>query len=131
MDRAPKLSIILASEELEKVHAASLMGSVAAMSGMEVSLFVTMNALIPFLKKTAEKQSFKMGEMGTSLLEKTDRFDTLLENGKALGALKVYACALAMDVMGWTMEDFLPVFDDVIGVTAFLNMAQDGQILTM
>lgn len=131
MDHAPKLSIILASEDLEKVHAASLMGSVAAMSGMDVALFVTMNALITFLKKTVETQSFKMGEMGEALLEKTDRFDTLLENGKDLGQLKIYACALAMDVMGWTLEDLLPVFDDVIGVTAFFNVAQDGQILTM
>ncbi|MBE3593810.1 MAG: DsrE/DsrF/DrsH-like family protein [Candidatus Carbobacillus altaicus] len=131
MENAPKLSIILASEELEKVHAASLMGSVAAMSGMHVSLFVTMNALVPFLKKTVEDRSFKTGEVGKALLEKAERFDTLLTNGKELGHLKVYACALAMDVMGWTVDDLLPVFDDVIGVTAFFNLAQGGQILTM
>ena len=131
MENAPKLSIILVSEELEKVHAASLMGSVAAMSGMHVSLFVTMNALVPFLKKTVEDRSFKTGEVGKALLEKAERFDTLLTNGKELGHLKVYACALAMDVMGWTVDDLLPVFDDVIGVTAFFNLAQGGQILTM
>src|SRR5690606_15546701 len=43
--QAPTLAIILLSKDLERLHAGSLVGSVAAMSGMSVRLFVTMNAL--------------------------------------------------------------------------------------
>lgn len=129
--QVPKLSIILLSEDLEKVHAASLVASVAAMSGMEVNLFVTMNGLVPFLKENVEKKNFKKGIVGEALMEKAQPFYELLENGKEMGNLKIYACALAMDVKGWEKKDLIDLFDDVIGVTAFFGVSQGGTIITM
>lgn len=129
--QVPKLSIILLSEDLEKVHAASLVASVAAMSGMEVNLFVTMNGLVPFLKENVEKKNFKKGIVGEALMEKAQPFYELLENGKEMGNLKIYACALAMDVKGWEKKDLIDLFDDVIGVTAFFGVSQGGNIITM
>ncbi|WP_051430825.1 DsrE/DsrF/DrsH-like family protein [Thermicanus aegyptius] len=129
--QAPKLSIILLSEELEKVHAAALVGSVAAMSGMEVNFFVTMNGLVPFLKESVASKNFKTGTVGKALVEKAQPFYELIENGKEMGNLKVYACALAMDVKGWKKEDLIDLFDDVIGVTAFFGISQGGMIITM
>ncbi|MDX8367042.1 hypothetical protein [Cytobacillus sp. IB215665] len=38
----PSIGIILMSDELEKLHAGALVGSVASMSGMKVNVFVTM-----------------------------------------------------------------------------------------
>lgn len=127
----PKLSIILLSEELEKVHAASLVGSVAAMSGMEVNLFVTMDALVPFLKESVEKKNFKTGTVGKALVEKAQPFYELIENGKEMGNMKVYACSLALDVKEWKKEDLIDLFDDVIGVAAFFGVSQGGMIITM
>ncbi|MBE3550959.1 MAG: hypothetical protein BLITH_0586 [Brockia lithotrophica] len=130
-ENAQKLSIVLASEELEKVHAASLIASVAAMSGMEVNLFVTMNGLVPFLKSTQAEGRFRTGVVGEALRAKAQPFAELIANGKEMGTLKVYACALAMDVMNWSKADLIDVFDDVIGVSAFFNIAAGGAIITM
>ncbi len=128
----PSLAIILLSEDLEKLHAGSLVGSVASMSGMKVNFFVTMNALKPFLKESFDNEEFKTGTVGKELLaKKIPLFDSLLKEGKEIGDLHIYGCAMAMDVMGWQKEDMIDVFDDVIGVTAFLGMAQNAQVITM
>jgi peroxiredoxin family protein len=129
---APSLAVILVSEDLEKLHAGSLVGSVASMSGMQVNVFVTMNALKPFLKSSFDNEDFKVGTVGKELLaKKVPLFDSLLANGKEVGDLHIYGCAMAMDVMGWEKEDMIDVFDDIIGVTAFLGMAQNAQLVTM
>lgn len=128
----PSLAIILMSEDLEKLHAGSLVGSVASMSGMKVSFFITMNALKAFKKETVNKQDFKTGTVGTEMLsKKIPLFNELIQNGKELGDMSVYGCAMAMDLMGWKKEDMIDVFDDVIGVNKFLGMAQNAQVITM
>lgn len=128
----PSLAIILMSEDLEKLHAGALVGSVASMSGMKVNFFVTMNALKGFLKETVDNQDFKKGTVGKEILaKKIPLFDELLREGKEIGELGIYGCAMAMDVMGWEKEDMIDVFDDIIGVTAFLGMAQNAQVITM
>ncbi len=131
-EQVPSLAIILLSEDLEKLHAGSLVGSVASMSGMRVNFFVTMNALKAFLKDSVDNNDFKTGDVGKELLaKKIPLFNDLLQEGKDIGELGVYGCAMAMDVMGWKKEDMIDVFDDIIGVTAFLGMAQNAQVITM
>lgn len=130
--QAPSLAIILLSEDLEKLHAGSLVGSVASMSGMTVNVFVTMNALKPFKKENFENADFITGTIGKEMLaKKIPLFDTLLAEGKDTGELNIYGCALAMDIMGWEKEDMIDVFDDVIGVTKFLGMTQGATVITM
>lgn len=130
--QAQKMSIILISPELEKLHAGSLVGSVAAAAGMTVSVFVTMGALKGFRKVNVEAKNFDHGELGQAMLEKNlPLFYNLLEDGKDVGDLQVYACAMAMDLMGWEKDDMLDILDDVIGITAFLNMSQGSQVIVM
>jgi peroxiredoxin family protein len=91
-----------------------------------------MNALKPFLKANFDSEEFKIGTVGKELLaKKVPLFDSLLRDGKELGELRIYGCSLAMDVLGWKKEDMIDVFDDVIGVSAFLGMAQHAQVITM
>lgn len=131
-NQVPSLAIILLSEDLEKLHAGALVGSVAAMSGMNVSFFVTMNALKAFRKDVIESKEFITGTVGNELLNKqVPLFYDLLKEGKENGDLGVYGCAMAMDVMGWEKEDMVDLFDDIIGVTKFLGMAQNAQVITM
>ncbi|MEW8958395.1 hypothetical protein MHOCP_04740 [Moorella humiferrea] len=129
----PKLSVILLSGELEKLQAGCLVGSVASMSGMEVNIFVTMEALRAFRKDVINARDFKTaGEVGREMLNKNvDLFYQLLENGKEMGNLRVFGCAMAMDLMGWQKEDLIDLFDDVIGVTAFLGKAAGSQVIVM
>ncbi|KYH31865.1 DsrE/DsrF/DrsH-like family protein [Neomoorella mulderi] len=129
----PKLSVILLSGELEKLQAGCLVSSVASMSGMEVNVFVTMEALKAFRKDVISAREFKTaGEVGREMLNKNvDLFYQLLENAKDMGNLKVYGCAMAMDLMEWKKEDLIDIFDDVIGVTAFLGKAAGSQVIVM
>ncbi|HAQ06031.1 MAG TPA: hypothetical protein DCR24_00245 [Bacillus bacterium] len=130
--QAPSLAVILLSEDLEKLHAGSLVGSVASMTGMTVNIFVTMNALKAFRKDSFEKTDFVTGTIGKELLaKKIPLFDDLLKEGKENGELNIYGCALAMDIMDWKEEDMIDVFDGVIGVTKFLGMTQGATVVTM
>ncbi|HZD60192.1 MAG TPA: DsrE/DsrF/DrsH-like family protein [Anaerolineae bacterium] len=132
MADAPKLSIVLMSGDIEKVHAGALMGSIAAASGMEVNVFATMEALKLFTKETVDKQDFRVGEIGMKLMEKNvDPYYKMIEDAKDLGDLKVYACSLVLDVMGWEKGDLLDVVDDIMGVTAFFGVAEGGQIMVL
>ncbi|WP_210366930.1 DsrE/DsrF/DrsH-like family protein [Bacillus sp. REN3] len=130
--QAPSLAIILLSEDLEKLHAGSLVGSVASMTGMTVNVFVTMNALKSFRKDNFENGDFVTGTIGKQMLaKKIPLFDDLLKEGKENGELNIYGCALAMDIMDWKEEDMIDVFDGVIGVTKFLGMTQGATVVTM
>lgn len=130
--QAPSLAVILLSEDLEKLHAGSLVGSVASMTGMTVNVFVTMNALKAFRKDSFENADFTTGTIGKELLaKKIPLFDNLLKEGKENGVLNIYGCALAMDIMDWKEEDMIDVFDGVIGVTKFLGMTQGATVVTM
>lgn len=126
-----RISFVLASDSLEKMHAVGLIASVAAVSQMEVSVFVTMNAVTAFRKSTVEKKNFKVdGEIGRHLLEKGGpMFYDLLQQGKMMGTLKVYACAMALELVGEKLDQFVPVFDEVLGVAGFLGKAEGGQVL--
>jgi peroxiredoxin family protein len=131
-NQIPSLAIILISEDLEKIHAGALVGSVAAMSGMNVNFFVTMNALNEFRKVVVDKQTFKIGTVGEELIGKqVPLFYELLKEGKENGEVGVYSCAMAMDIMGWEKDEMIDVVDDVIGITKFLGMAQNAQVITM
>lgn len=126
-----KICFVLASDELEKLHAVALMASVAAMSQMDVRVFVTMNAVTAFRKETIEKKAFRVeGEVGRQLLEKkAPLFYDLLSQGKMMGSLKVYACGMALDLMGESLDHLHPVFEEILGVAGFFQHAQGGQVL--
>lgn len=132
MAEAPKLSIVLMSPELEKLHAGALMGTIAAASGMQVNIFVTMSATKMFTKEAVEKKEFQIAEVGNTIIGKNlDLYYKMIEDAKDLGELKLYACSLVMDIMGWEMKDMLDSVDDVLGVTAFFGIAEGGQIMVI
>ena len=50
------------------------------------------------------------------------------DEAKALG-INLYACEMAMHVLGLKKEDFIPEVKDVLGVASFLNLSEGGQTL--
>jgi len=108
-----------------------MMASVASVSGMEVNVFVTMAAMTCFRQKTVADLSFaKIGEVGKAALKKkVPLFFDLLLQGKEMGSMKVFACALALDLIDSKLDDMVPVFDEVVGVATFLGKAEGGQVL--
>lgn len=128
-DSLDRIAILLISGELEKLQAAAMLSSVAAVTGITVDVFVSMEALVYFTKEAVAKKNFKHGELGASFLERKEitLYPELLAQAKMLGSINVYACSMVMDVKGWEKEDLVDIFDDVIGLTAFLSMAAEAQ----
>jgi len=126
-------AIVLASEELEKIQAASMIGSVAAVSDVPVELFVTMNALNAFEKETVENGSFVVGQVGEYMMSgesgEMSLFTDQLAQGKEIGPLSVYACSMAMDVQGKHLDDYVDVFDEELGIAGFLQHAADKNVI--
>ncbi|MBE3599288.1 MAG: DsrE/DsrF/DrsH-like family protein [Limnochordaceae bacterium] len=130
--QVPKLSIVLMSPQLSKLHAAAIMASTAAAAGMRVQVFATMDALGQFRKEVVERRAFVLDEVGRELVAKgVPLFYDLLAQGKEVGDLHVFGCAMAADLMGWRQADFIDLVEDVIGVTAFFGKSEGAQILTI
>lgn len=124
-----KLALVLVSGELEKLQAASIIASVASSFG-EVMVFATMDGLMAFKKDVVEKKAWKAGDLGKGMLNaNVPLFIDVLKQAKEVGNLKVYACGMVMDMLKLKKEDFVDVFDDVIGVTKFLEMVADAKVL--
>lgn len=126
-------AIVLASGELERVQAVSMIASVAASSDTPVDVFVTMNGLSAFETERVEGGDFDVGgPVGQAMLQSDDDvplFTEQLAQAKELGPLSVYACSMAMDIMDNDLSDYVEVFDEVLGVAGFLGRAADKQVL--
>jgi peroxiredoxin family protein len=54
--------------------------------------------------------------------------EELVEAAKALG-IHLYACEMAMHVLGLEKGDFVHEVEDVLGVATFLRLSDGGQVL--
>ena len=157
MSEQKKLSIIAFSGEFDKLTAVFTLATGAAAVGQEVNIFFTFWGLDAIKKKTG--RSFIGGNwlrktfgfmMGGLKVTPTSRFnflgigpkifrklmrknnvatlEELVEAAKLLG-VNMYACEMAMHVLGLKKEDFIPEVKDVLGVASFLNLSEGGQTL--
>ena len=128
---AEKLAIMIVSEEYEKSHVASMIASVAAVSGIDVSIFVTGNAVYNFLKKIVEKKNFTGGKLYDLIKEKKAiLFYELFDQAKMLGGLKIYVCSMVMDICGLEKDDLIDIVDDHLGLAAFLGIMEGAETIT-
>lgn len=126
-------AIVLTTDELETVTATSTIASMAAASDVPVDVFVTMNGLLAFESEVVENADFNVGPVGRAMLDcegaEVPLFTEQLRDAKELGELSVYACTMAMDLLGHDLDDYVDVFDGELGVAGFLNEAEDKQII--
>lgn len=122
-----KVSITVLSGSREKMQFAAMMASVAAVSGFEVTVFLSMNALPHFLAKGGAPVTSE-GPFGELMAGKNvPPFLELFEQAADLGDAKIHPCSMAMDVMGVHKEDLLPFIGAPMGLTKFLSEAEGGQ----
>ena len=125
-----KLNFVCVSGSHEKLQMAAMMASVAAASGSDVSVFLSMNAL-PFFLKNNDAKAPNEGELGELMSQKNvPPFKQLFEQAKELGDAKLYPCSMAMDVLDVEEEDLDEILDEPLGLTRFLSDAEGSQILT-
>jgi peroxiredoxin family protein len=130
---AVPLYILLCSGEHEKLQMAAMMASVGAVSERPVEVFVSMNALLAFGREANEDARYRGGEFSRLLKEKRapDALD-LLRQGRELGELKMWACSLALDLLGWDTDALADgLFDGPLGLTRFLSDAEGGQLIAL
>ena len=129
----PGYAIVLASGELEKLQAVSNIASVAAAMDVPIDVFATMDGLEAFDTDTVESKSFKGGPVAQAMLESEDvdvpLFTESFGRAKEMGEFHVYACELSMDLLGKSLDDYVDLFDDVLGVSGYLGKAEDKQVI--
>ena len=125
-----KVCVVAVSGSMERLQMAAMVASVAAVSGHETLIFLSMNALPHFIRGK-EIEAPVEGEMGTLMQEKkVPKFKTLFEQAVELGDAKLYPCSMAMDVLGVSEGDLESYLGEATGLTKFLDDAQDGQVWT-
>jgi peroxiredoxin family protein len=125
-----KISIIVVSGSHERLQMAAMVASVGAVSGSEVSVFLSMNALQYFIKSN-DATAPAEGSFGEIMAQKNvPPFKSLFENAVTLGDAKISPCSMAMDVLDAQPEDLEPYLSEPLGLTKFLDDASDSHLLT-
>ena len=125
-----RINIVCVSGTREKLQMASMFASVAAATGDEVSVFLSMNAL-PYFVKGHTVEAPVEGEFGAFLAQKgVPPFKQLFQQAAELGDAKLLPCSMAMDLMKITKDDLDPELGSPTGLTRFLSDAEGGQLLT-
>lgn len=125
-----KTSVVVVSGSMERLQMAAMVASVAAVSGHEVSVFLTMNAL-PLFVRGSTVQAPVEGPMGTLMKQKkVPEFKTLFEQAVELGEARIFPCSMAMDVLDVESAQLESYLGEPTGLTKFLSDAQGAQIWT-
>ncbi len=123
-----RISVMVTSGNREQLQMAAMVASVGAVSGSDVSVFLSMNALKFFLKEAPETPTAE-GEMGTLLVEKNaPNFLELFEQAVEFGDAKISPCSMAVDILELNQNDLAEFVDEPLGLTAFLSNASEGQV---
>ncbi|MDB9154038.1 DsrE/DsrF/DrsH-like family protein [Parabacteroides distasonis] len=154
---ARKLSLIVFSGDFDRLTAVFTLVTGAATVGYEVNIFFTFWGLDAIKRKQGRSFTgkgflsrvfgFMMGGLGTAptsrlnfmgLGPKIFRYmmrrnnvatlEELLDAAKALG-IHLYACEMAMHILGLEKGDFIQEMEDVLGVATFLKLSEGGQTL--
>lgn len=125
-----RLSIVVVSGTHERLQMAAMLTSVGAVTGNDVRVFLSMNAL-PLFRKGAPSAAPAEGAVGELLARKNvPPFKQLFENAVDLGSAQLLPCSMAMDLLGYETTDLEPYVGAPIGLTKFLADAEEGQLLS-
>ena len=126
-------AIVLASGELERLQAVANIASVAAASDIPIEVFASMDGLEAFDRETVENEAFEGGKIAQAMMESEDvqvpLFTESFAQAREIGDISLYACELSMDLLGKSIEDYVDLFDDVLGVSGFLTKAANKQVI--
>lgn len=152
-----KLSLIAFSGDYDKLTAVFTLATGAAAVGYEVNIFFTFWGLDAIKQKKGrvfigsnwltKLFGFMMGGLSVTpnsrfnfcgigpkifryLMKKNNvaTLEELVEAAAALG-VNMYACEMAMHVLGIQKSDFIHEVKDVLGVATFLNISEGGRTM--
>ncbi|MES0371838.1 MAG: DsrE/DsrF/DrsH-like family protein [Mariprofundaceae bacterium] len=152
-----KISIVCFSGDFDKIIAAYTIATGAAATNREVTMFFTFWGLNALKKKQGHSWlgkdflsrafNFLMGGrkslplsrlnfggispmLMTNMMKKNNvaTLPELIEAADALG-IRLYACEMAMQILGVTKDDLVDSVQEVVGVATFLNESEDSHII--
>ncbi|MCX8204989.1 MAG: DsrE/DsrF/DrsH-like family protein [Candidatus Nezhaarchaeota archaeon] len=130
----PRISIIVASERLDKLFPGVTLAATAATMGWEAELFFTFWGLLA-LRRGYEPREVSLDYKGyEEALRRAVESKALmgwrevLEQGRRTGRLRVYACSATMELLGVKPEDLAECVDSVVGAAYFLSRAKDSDV---
>ncbi len=124
-----RLSLLCVAGTRERIQMAAMVAATAAAVGTEVIVFLSMNALGYFVRGD-QRAAPAEGEIGELMAKKNvPPFRHLFEQAKDLGGARLYACSLAMDLLGIEEDRLDSCIDGPMGLTRFLSDASGGEIL--
>jgi peroxiredoxin family protein len=127
---ASKISILVVSGTSERLQMAGMIASVGAVSGTEVHVLLSMNALQFFLKSDPTHPPPE-GSFGRTMAgKKVPPFKQLFQHAVELGDARIHPCSMAMDVLGAKPEELESFLASPMGLTRFLADSTGGQLLT-
>lgn len=157
MAEQKKLSLIAFSGDFDKLTAVFTLATGAAAVGYEVNIFFTFWGLDAIKQKrgrsfiggnwltkifgfmmgglsVAPNSKFNFGGIGPKVFRYLMRknnvatLEELVDAANALG-VNLYACEMAMHVLGLEKKDFIHEVKDVLGVATFLQVSEGGRTL--
>ena len=130
----PKIALIVSSEKLDKLFPAVTLATTAAVSGWEALLFFTFWGLL------ALKKGYEPGDVSQDYQAYSGRLKdalasgsipgwrTVLQQGKATGKVRIYACSTSLGLLGLKETDLEGYVDGVVGAATFLGKAKDADV---
>jgi peroxiredoxin family protein len=119
---------MVTSGNREQLQMAAMVASVGAVSGSDVTVFLSMNALKYFIKNSDIKAPAE-GEMGKLLEQKNaPNFMDLFEQAVEYGDAKIYPCSMAVDILEVKQDELEDFVSEPLGLTSFLSDANEGQV---
>ena len=124
------INIVCVSGTREKLQMAAMVASVAAVTGDQVCVFLSMNALAHFVKGHAGGSAGRRRPRSAHVEESVPPFKQLFPQAAELGEARLLPCSMAMDLMKLERSDLEPELGPPTGLTRFLSDAEGGQLLT-
>lgn len=127
---AGAIYVMVVSGSRERLQMAGMTAAVGAVSGNEVVVFLSMNALEHFLRGRDTGPPAE-GPFGKLLVEKhAPDYRSLFAQAAELGGARIHPCSMAMDVLGVEPDALEPYLGEPLGLTKFLDDAAGGQVFT-
>lgn len=126
---ATPMFIVCQNGSRESLQFAAMTASIGAVSGREVTVFLSMNALQHFLRRPSPEAP-AAGPVGELLQARhAPKFEDLFRQAVELGDARIYACSMAMDLLDMVEDDLAEYLAGAQGLTKFLSDAEAGQLL--
>ena len=123
-----KVPVVVISGDREQLQMAAMLASVAAVSGSEVTVFLSMNA-VRYFQQDDNSLAPAEGEVGVLLQNKNaPDFRELFQSAAELGDANIYPCSMALDILKLSTDELVEYIGEPLGLTKFLEMSSDSQV---